>query len=227
MAAADQQRLNRRSAAHEHGADALGPVHLVRADREQVAAEAAHIERDLARALHGVDMEEDAGVGGDLADLFDRLQNAGLVVGQHDADQPGLGPDGAQNVVGSIRPLGCGATNVVSTPCWASRSAACRIAECSIDVVMKWSPGCSRPKIAVLSPSVPPELKTTSASWQLKNSRHRLAGAVDGRAGLLPMQMDRRGVAKVLHPIRAHGLHHLWQQRRGGIGVHIDSDGGN
>jgi hypothetical protein len=53
---------------------------------------------------------------------------------------------------------------------------------------MKWSPGCSRPKMAVLSPSVPPELKTTSASWQLKKrpwsrgpGRRRRAPA--GRAG--------------------------------------------
>ena len=54
--------------------------------------------RDLARALHGVDVEEDAGFGGDLADLFDGLQDAGLVVGQHDADQARLGPDGAANI---------------------------------------------------------------------------------------------------------------------------------
>jgi hypothetical protein len=74
VASAHQQRLNGRSAAHEHGADALGPVHLVGADGEQMAAEAAHIELDLARALHGVDVEEDAGSAAILADLFDGLQ---------------------------------------------------------------------------------------------------------------------------------------------------------
>ncbi len=35
---------------------------------------------------------------------------------------------------------------------------------------MRWSPGRMRPKMAALSPSVPPELKTTSASRQLSSS---------------------------------------------------------
>ena len=43
--------------------------------------------------------------------------------------------------VGSISPFGCGATNVVSTPRSAMRCAACITAECSMEVVMKWSPG--------------------------------------------------------------------------------------
>ena len=77
--------------------------------------------------------------------------------------------------------------------------------------------------MAVLSPSVPPELNTTSASWQLKNSASVSRGAVDGLARLLAVQVDRRGVAEVLHPIGTHGLHHLRKQRRGGVGIHIDS----
>ncbi len=36
-----------------------------------------------------------------------------------------------------------------------------------------------------------------------------LARAVHGRARLLPVQVDRGGVAEVLHPIGTHGLHHL------------------
>jgi hypothetical protein len=146
VAAAHQQRLNRSPAAYKHCADALGPMHLVRADRAEVAAKAAHVELNLARALHGVDMKENAGFLGDLADLLHRLQYAGL------------------------NPLGLGATKVVSTPLLAKRRAASRIAECSIAVVTKWSPGRSKPKSAVLSPSVPPELKTTSAAWQFMKS---------------------------------------------------------
>jgi hypothetical protein len=48
-------------------------VHLVGADGKQVAAVAADIELDLACALHGINMKEDAGIGGDLSDFFDRL----------------------------------------------------------------------------------------------------------------------------------------------------------
>jgi hypothetical protein len=98
VAAANEQRLNGRSAAHEHGANALGSVHLVRADGEQMAANAAHVELDLARALHGVDVEENPGIRGDSADLLHRLQDSRLIVGQHYADQPRLWTDGAANV---------------------------------------------------------------------------------------------------------------------------------
>ena len=87
---------------------------------------------------------------------------------------------------------------------------------------MRWSPGCSSPKSAVLSPSVPPELKTTSASWQLKNSARVSRARSTAVRACWPCEMNRGGVAEVLHPIGTHGLHHLRQQRGGGVGVHID-----
>src|ERR1035437_3046894 len=69
-----------------------------------MAAEAAHVERDLACALHSVDMEENPPVLGNLADLddfanvFDGLQYTSLVVGQHHADESCLGPYGGENI---------------------------------------------------------------------------------------------------------------------------------
>ncbi len=57
----------------------------------------------------------------------------------------------------------------------------------------------------------------------IEELRHGLAGPVHGRMRLLTMKMDRRGIAKVLHPIRAHGLDHLRQQWGGGICIRIDS----
>ena len=86
MSSAHDERLHGSAAAHEIGAHALWPVHLVGADREQMAAEAAHIKLDLACSLHGIDMEEGACGAGDLCDLFNGLKDAGLVVGQHHAD---------------------------------------------------------------------------------------------------------------------------------------------
>ena len=84
----------------------LGPCILWALIESRWQPIAANVELDFARALHGVDVEEDACVGGDLADFFDGLQHAGLIIGEHHTDETGLGPDGAQNVVGSIRPLG-------------------------------------------------------------------------------------------------------------------------
>jgi hypothetical protein len=46
---------------------------------------------------------------------------------------------------------------------------------------------------------------------------------VDCGAGVLAVLMDGAGVAEVLDPERAHGLEDLWQERRGGVGVHVDT----
>ena len=75
-------------------------MHLVSGDGEQIAADALDIDRDLACRLHRVGVEVDIGLGGDFADLFDRLQHAGFVVGHHDGDQPGIRPQRSADVVG-------------------------------------------------------------------------------------------------------------------------------
>jgi hypothetical protein len=49
------------------------------------------------------------------------------------------------------------------------------------------------------------------------------AGAINGLARLLPVQVDGRSVAEVLEPIGTHGLDHLRKQRGGGVCIHIHS----
>ena len=58
------------------------------------------VDRNLARGLHRVGVEVNVGFGGDVADLVDRLQHAGFVVRDHDADQLRVGPQRALDVVG-------------------------------------------------------------------------------------------------------------------------------
>ncbi len=53
--------------------------------------------------------------------------------------------------------------------------------------------------------------------------RDRLAGVVDGGAGMLALLMDGAGVAEVLDPERAHRVEDLGEQRRGGVRVHVDA----
>ena len=72
-----------------------------------------------------------------LADFFDGLQDAGLVVGQHHADQAGLGPDGAQNVRRIDEAAGLRRDEGGFDADGGEALAACRIAECSMEVVMK------------------------------------------------------------------------------------------
>ena len=59
---------------------------------------------NLPSRLHRVGMEINVGFGGDLADLFDRLQHAGLIVRHHDGDELGVRTQGAANIVGIDQP---------------------------------------------------------------------------------------------------------------------------
>jgi hypothetical protein len=65
----------------------------VRGDRQEIGLELRHVDLDPARALHRVDVEHDALLAAELADLPDRLDHADLVVHHHDRDQDGVGPD--------------------------------------------------------------------------------------------------------------------------------------
>ena len=66
-------------------ADALGAADLVRRERQKIGAECADIDSDPAWRLDRVDMQQAAGLMHDVGDLANRLDDAGLVVGQHDA----------------------------------------------------------------------------------------------------------------------------------------------
>ena len=87
-------------AADEEGADALGGVDLVAGEGEEVdvfeRALGAEVEREPAYGLDGVGVEESARGVGDSGQRGDGLDDAGLVVGEHDADELCLGADGGQ-----------------------------------------------------------------------------------------------------------------------------------
>src|SRR4051812_42386097 len=73
-------------------ADALRAAKLVRRDAEEVRAKGGHVAIDASGALHGVDMKDAAGFVDDFGDLGDRLDDAGLVIGEHHRDERVLGP---------------------------------------------------------------------------------------------------------------------------------------
>ena len=85
-------------AADEEDADTLGGVHLVAGDGEEIDvlewAVGAEVDRDLAGGLDGVGVEEGSGGMGDGGECGDGLDDAGLVVREHDADEFGVGADG-------------------------------------------------------------------------------------------------------------------------------------
>ena len=77
----------------EH-ADALGAVEFVAGEGQHVDVLLLDVDGQMSRRLHGVGVEQDALLPADRADLRNGLDGADLVVGVHDGDQAGVGPDG-------------------------------------------------------------------------------------------------------------------------------------
>ncbi len=96
------------SSADEECADALGGVHFVAADGEEVAAEGFDIDGDFAGGLYGIDVKECAGGAGDGSDFADGLEDAGLIVGEHDGDEAGIGAQGGLDGLGGDKAAGEG-----------------------------------------------------------------------------------------------------------------------
>ena len=84
----------------QSSADAERAVDFVRGEAEGGDLPGGEVDGFLAGALDGVGVEEDAATGADFAEIRHGLADAGLVVGAHDEDERGVGPDGAGEVVG-------------------------------------------------------------------------------------------------------------------------------
>ena len=92
------------AAADVEDADALGGVHLVAGEGEEVDVPevAGEVDGELAGGLGGVGVEDDGRVGRlrDARPVADRPGDAGFVVGHHEGDEEGVGTEGADVVGG-------------------------------------------------------------------------------------------------------------------------------
>ena len=87
------------AAADVESADALGAIHLVRAEAEQVNSHFLDIERNLAGRLGSIGVKKHAAFLAQSADGADRLKRADLIIGGHDADQDGPRRQGLRNLL--------------------------------------------------------------------------------------------------------------------------------
>ena len=71
-------------------ADAFGRVELVAGDGEKIDAKSVDVERNFSGGLHGVGVEKDIVLRGDLSDLLERLNGAEFIVGVHYGDERSL-----------------------------------------------------------------------------------------------------------------------------------------
>ena len=66
----------------------------MRRDRKEVDAELVDVDGYLSRALHRIDVERRAARASERRDLPDRLDDAGLIVREHDAHDGRIGGQG-------------------------------------------------------------------------------------------------------------------------------------
>ena len=126
--------------AHQR-AGALHAADLVRRKRQQIGAERADIARDASRRLHGVDMEKAARRVHDGGRFRDRLDHAGLVVGEHERDErPRRSARTAPRSAGKIERARRNRPEFPRSPRAANRPPA-RTEECSIAEIKSRSRG--------------------------------------------------------------------------------------
>ena len=99
LRAAMQHRLQPNTLAHPQRACPQRPMHLVRRNGQQIAAKCTYIDRHLAARLNGVSVQQGAAGVRDLRHLANRLEDARLVVCEHQAYQPRLGLHGIADAV--------------------------------------------------------------------------------------------------------------------------------
>ncbi len=100
MASTIEHWLKDGSLADIERAYSLGRVQLVAGDRKQITTDALYFYRYLPCRLYCVGVEIYVGFGGNFANLFDGLQDAGFVVRHHDGNELRVRTESPANVIG-------------------------------------------------------------------------------------------------------------------------------
>ncbi len=226
------------AAADEEGADAFGAVHLVGGEAEEIDAEGEDIDGDLADGLNGVGVDEGAGGMGEAGELGDGLEDAGLVVGEHEADEclmgAGVWGEGARERLGrDAAGGGDGKEGEVDA------------------VVLK---GFGRVKDGVVLDGGGDEVRAGRAGGAggggereedagegvvvalgaaggeddlggagVEEGGDGVAGSLDGGLGVLSVLVDGARVAEVLEEEGMHGLEDVRGEGRGAVRVEVDA----
>ena len=227
------QRLQPHAAADVQHAHPLRGVQLVPRHGQQIDAEFLHVQRQLARGLGGVGMQQHAFGPCESGDLPDGLQRADLVVGVHDADQIGPFRDHLSHSVGIDaaaavhRHDGDAAAEPLEEFARLGRGGMLHGADDDV------RPAAQRPKtprsrakatplIARLLASLPPPVNTISSGWALSSSATWRRACSTASWAFLPRRVRAGGVAEVFPQVRQHRLNHAGIERRGGVVVEVD-----
>ena len=220
---AEEHRLQPHVAAHKQRARALRRVHLVAGEGKQVAAHLLHVERKLARGLDRIGMEQRAGRVRRVRQLAHRLQDAGLIVGQHDADKLGVGPQRRFQCAhfhhALRRARQKGDLDSALSQLLGGMQHGVVLHAADDQVVVRREQAEQRHIVALRAARGEDHFRRAAA----QQPGHRLARVVHRGARVLAALMDGAGVAKLLLPERLHRPLHLRQHGRGRVGVHVNS----
>ena len=196
---------------------------LVPGDAQQIAADGLHIDRHLAHRLDGIGVEVDVGLLRDGTDLCHRLQRSDLIVGHHDADQPGIWPHGAPDILrldharAIYRQKGDLDAAVAHAFCRMKHGV--MLDGAGDQVISRLQHAGERQIVALRAAAGEHNLRRPAA----QQGRHLFAGALDRTPGALTVEVNRGGIPKLLRKPRTHGREHLGSERRGGIGIHVNA----
>src|SRR6185503_10081604 len=184
--AAVHLRLEAGAPAHEQRRRPLRAVELVRGHAQQVRLPAVHRDRDLARRLHGVDVEQRAALLDQRAQLVERLDDAGLVVTAITLTSATSGASMAASSSGSTTPFARTGMSVSAKPSASSARAVASTEACSIAVVtsrLRPEAARSAPRSARLLDSLPVAVNTISSDCPpTRRATSRRAASIASRA---------------------------------------------
>ena len=223
MTSAVQHRLQQSSLPDIDGSNTLRGVHLVAGDGKQVTSDAIYIQRHLPRCLYAVGVEIDVRFGGDLADLFYWLEDAGFIVGHHDGDESGIFAQSPADIVGvNLSPavhryVGDFTSHLFQV--LAGIQHGVMFDGRRNNVVAGAGESEDSQVVAFGATAGKHDLGRTTSYKR----RQRLAGSLNGCTRVLSMMVDGGRVAEALTEVGTHRVENLGEDRRGGVIVEVDS----
>jgi len=201
-------------------------VDLVAGEGEEVdifeRAAGTEVERQFARGLNGVSMEERSSRVCDTGEFCDGLNDAGLVIGEHDAHELRVGTNSGFESGGLDETLGrAGEEGNFDVSCrerFGGVKNGVMLDGCG-DEMRAFGHGAEECEVIAFGATGGEDDLGSAAT---EEAGDRFARMVYGGAGILALLMDRTGIAEVLDPEGAHGLEYFGQKRGGGVRVHVD-----
>lgn len=168
-------------------------------------------------------MEEGSGFVSDAGKFGNRLDDAGFIVGQHDADEAGVGPEGCTKARGGYKTFGIARQKGDLDPAFGECLGGVEdgvMLDLRGDEMLAGLERAEQGKIVRLGTAGGENDFRCAAA---KKRGDLLAGSVDSRAGKLAGLMDAGWIGEVFGVEGAHGVEDRGKKRGRGVRVHVNA----